>query len=212
MPTGPPSPVCTGPFGILGLCWLGRLPKHKIKRIELAVCNGHALASPQFVQTFATQFAVTGETTHRVVHVALGCPVGQALGFQFVDDGQHVIHILCRTGFVVRAFDAQGVCIVAQCLNHAVGQAADAFAVFNCTADDLVVNIGDVANVGHSVARCLEPTLNDIKCHHGPRMTQMAQVVHSHAAHVHADMTGFNGLESLALSRKRVVNMQTHRQ
>jgi hypothetical protein len=62
----------------------------------------------------------------------------------------------------------------------------------NGAADDLVVDVGDVAHIGHAQAAGLEPALHHIKRHHHARMADVAQVVHRHAADIHAYMAGLD--------------------
>ncbi len=87
-----------------------------------------------------------------------------------------------------RTFNAQGIGVLVQGLDHAVGQRAYGFAVLDCAPDDLVVNIGDIAHIGHLETTGFEPSLHDVKRNHGARMPQVAEVVHGHAADVHAHM------------------------
>ena len=114
------------------------------------------------------------------------------------------------SGFGLRAFDAQGVSVHMQRLNHAIGQCPNGFAVFRGTSDDFVVNVGDVAHISDCEARLLEPALHHIESHHGTRMAHVTKVVHRHATHIHAHMTRREGLENLQLTRKRVVNAKGH--
>ena len=69
-----------------------------------------------------------------------------------------------------RLLNAQGVRVFVQGRNHAVGQAANRLAVLNRTLDDLVFNVRHVAHIGHAVVTGAQPTLHDIKGHHGSRM------------------------------------------
>ena len=213
VPTRTSSAKGAGPFHVVGFSGLGRFPQHKVQRVLFAalfVADRHAFTRVQFVQGLARQLAVTGELAHGKVHIAIAGAIRQAFLLQRADHGQHLRHIVGGAGLQLRPLDTQGIGVLVQGVDHAIGQAADGFAVFNGALDDLVVNVGDVAHVSDLQARGAQPTLHDVECHHGPRMPQMAQVVHRHAAHVHAHMTGFGGGEIDHVTRKRVVNAQAH--
>jgi hypothetical protein len=70
--------------------------------------------------------------------------------------------------------------------DHLVGQRADGDAALQRPADDLVVDVGDVAHVGHAVAAGAQPAHHHVEGHHHARMAHVAQVVDGDAAHVHA--------------------------
>ena len=94
--------------------------------------------------------------------------------------------------------------------DHGIGQRADSYAALNCTLDDLVINIGDVAHIGHGVTAGTQPALHHIKGHHHARMADVAQVIHRHAADVHTHLARTQGHKCFALPRQRVVQGQTH--
>ena len=127
-----------------------------------------------------------------------------------LDERQHLRHIFGGARLVRGALYAQRVGILVQGIDHAVGQAADGFAVVHGALDDFVVDVGDVAHVGHAVAAGAQPALHHIKRHHGAGMAQVAQVVHGHAADVHAHMAGFERGKRFQCTRQRVVDTQTH--
>ena len=137
------------PLGVVGLGGFGALPEHRVERIELAVVHRHALARAQLIERLAAEAAIGRKLAHRIVHVAIGRTVGQPLVLELADHGQHLGHILGRTGFVGRALDAQGIGILVQGLDHAIGQRTNGFAVFKSAPDDLVINVGDVAHISH---------------------------------------------------------------
>src|SRR5690606_34905793 len=60
-------------------------------------------------------------------------------------------------------------------------------AALDSAADDLVIDVGDVAHVFDLVAADPQPALDDIKTHEHARMPQVAEIVHGHPAYVHAD-------------------------
>ena len=198
-------PLHLGRFG-----GFGRFPEHKVQRIVLAVLHGHALARIQLIQRLARELAVARKLAHGVVHVAIAGLVGQALVGQLANQRQHLRHVVGGARLVGGALYAQRVGILVQGIDHAVGQTADGFAVVHGALDDFVVDVGDVAHVGHAVAAGAQPALHHIKRHHGAGMAQVAQVVHGHAADVHAHMAGFERGKRFQCTRQRVVDTQTH--
>ena len=95
-------------------------------------------------------------------------------------------------------------------IDHAVCEGTNGFAVFYGTLDDLVVNVGDVANVRDLVATGLEPALDHIKGDIGTSVPHMAQVIDGHAANVHADMPRLKWRKIGNGAGERVVDAQAH--
>jgi len=210
VPARPPGAVRAGPLHFGGLVGLGRFPEHEVERVALVVGHGHALAGAQLVEALARELAVASKGAHGVVHVAVRGAVGQPLLLQLPDQGQHLRHVVGGARFVGRALDAQRVGVLVQGLDHARGQAADGFAVVQRAGNDLVVDVGDVAHVGHAVAAGLEPALHHVESQHGARVPEVAQVINRHAADVEAHMAGLQRLEGFEAARERVVDAQGH--
>jgi hypothetical protein len=95
--------------------------------------------------------------------------------------------------------------------DHLVGQRSNGHAALDSAADDLVIDVGDVANIGDAVATGLQPTIDDVERHHHARVPHVAQVVDGHAANVHAHMTSLDGLEWFQLTGEGVVDAEAHR-
>ncbi len=212
VPAGTSGAEGTVPLGLGRLLGLGGFPQHEVKRIVLALQHGHALAGAQLVQRLARKLAVARELAHRVVHVAAAALVGQALVLQPADQGQHLRHVFGGTRLDGRGLDAQPADVLVHGGDHLVGQLADGDAALDRAADDLVVDVGDVAHVGHAQTAAPEPALHHVEGHHHPGMADVAQVVDRHAAHVHAHMAGLDRGKVFQCTRQRVVDAQTHRE
>ena len=210
VPARPARAPGAGPLDLVGLAGLGAFPQHEVQRVLLAVLHGHAFAGLQFVQRLARQLAIAGELAHGKVHVAIAALVGQALVLQAADHGQHLRHVFGGARLMRGAFDAQGVGVLVQRVDHAVGQRTNGLAVLHGTTDDLVVDIGDVAHIGHAISAGPKPALHHVESDHGARVSQVAQVVHGHAAHIHAHMARFDWRKRFQCTRQRVVDTQTH--
>jgi len=194
------------PLHISRLGGLGAFPQHEVQGVVLAVQHGHAFSRMQLVEGFARELAVAGKLAHGIVDVPVGHPVSQATFLKLADDAQHLRHVIGGAGLVRGSLDAQRIRVLVQGFDHAVGQGPNGLAVVKGALDDLVVNVGDVAHVGHPKAAGTQPALHHIKRHHGAGMTQVTEVIDRHAADVHAHMTGFERNKRLQRTRERVVN------
>ncbi len=210
VPAGTAQAVGAVPAGALGLARLGGFPQHEVERILLAAIDRHALAGLQLVERLARQLAVAGKLAHRVVDIAVVRRVGQALVLELADDVQHLRHVVGGARVVRGAFDAQGVEVAVHLGDHAVRQLPNGLAVLDRAADDLVLDIGDIAHEGDPVSAALQPALRHVEGHGRTRMTDVAQVVHRDAAHVHAHAARLDGRKILQGTRERVVDAQTH--
>ena len=210
VPARPAGTVRTGPFGVVRLVGLGRLPQHEVQRIMLAVEHRHALSGAQFVERLARQLAVAGKLAHREVHVAIVGAVGQPLAFERANQVQHLRHVVGGTRLVRRRQDAQQADVLVHRVDHLVGELADGDAALQRTLDDLVFDVGDVAHIGHLVAQLQQPTVDHVEGHHHARMAHVAQVVDGHAADIHAHLARHDGLEDFGATGQRVVDAQGH--
>ena len=85
------------------------------------------------------------------------------------------------------------------------------FTVFLSTPDDLVINIGNVADVGHRKSAGFQPTHDYIEDHHHPRVANVAIIVNRHPADIHPHLTRHDGLERLLLTGEAIENLQHQR-
>jgi hypothetical protein len=83
---------------------------------------------------------------------------------------------------------------------------ARASALLLGTLDDLVVDVRDVAHIGHVHPPAAQVTHHDVEDHHDAGMPQVAVVIDGHAAHIHAHLAGLDGLEDLLLAGQAVVD------
>jgi hypothetical protein len=199
-----------GPLGVGRLRFLRRLPQHEVERILLAVEDGHPLAGTQLVDRLAGQLAVAGELAHREVDVAVGRAVGQPLALQRGNELEHLRHVAGGRRFVRGPRDAERIEVGVHRPGHLLGELADGHAALERAADDLVVDVGDVADVGDLVAQRLQPAVDDVEGQLRARVAHVAQVVDRDAADVHAHMARLDRLEFFCLAGQRVVDAQGH--
>ena len=194
------------PLGVRRLVLFRPFPQHKIQRIVLVQSDSHTLTRLQLIQTFARQFAIACKLPHGIIHITIGRLIGQAIGFQLINDVQHLRHIFRRAWFMGWAFNAQCIGIVMHGRDKTVGQCANRLTIFQSTFDDFIVDVGDVAHINHLIARHLQPTLNHVKRHHNACVPQMTIVIHRHATHIHAHLVGIHRLKHLLQTGQGIVN------
>ena len=83
-----------------------------------------------------------------------------------------------------------------------------AFPVLDGAADDLVVDVGDVAHVGDIEAGGAQPALHHVEHQHEARMAEVAVVIDGDAAHVHAHPARLDRDEILLAAGEGVVYLQ----
>src|SRR3989344_4327124 len=162
----------------------------------------------QVVHRLSGQGAVARELAHAVIHVAAFCPIGVAALEQRLDHAPDLRHVGGRARLVARFHDAQLCRVLVHGPDEARAERRDVFVVLPHELDDLVVNVGDVADV-----RDLEPARAQIahrhvEHHHHARVPQVAVVVHRHAADIHADPAGDDRDKRLFFLRQDVVDVK----
>ena len=205
MPAGPAFAPGRGP---LRLARLGALPQHEVERVFLGAVHLHALARAQLVEALARQLAVAREAPHREVHVAGRGSVGELAFLEPPDQLEHLRHVARGARLVVGLFHAERRHVLVHGADVALGERRHALALLGGAADDLVVDVGDVAHVGDAQAAGAQPALHHVEHHHHARMPEMAVVVHGHAAHVHPHFARVQGHEVLLGARHRVIDTQ----
>ena len=93
-------------------------------------------------------------------------------------------------------------------LDEASGNRVDRLAVLGGAPDDLVVDVGDVADVGDAVAARAQPAPHHVEHHHEARMPEVQVVVHGDAADVHADVARLQRDKRLFGPAQRIEDLQ----
>ena len=115
-----------------------------------------------------------------------------AIGLEPLNKLEHFWHKLCGTRLVMRGQHTKRVGVFVGGLNHSLGKRANRFAVFNRSTNNLVVDIGDVANIGDPIPKSLKPATHHVKDNQHTRMANMAKVIHSKATDIQANMPRLN--------------------
>src|SRR5690606_23930442 len=102
--------------------------------------------------------------------------------------GEHAVDVLGGTRLHVRTQHGEARLVLVHRRDHALHQGLERLAILVGAADDLVVDVGNVAHVGDVVAAVAQPAADHVEGDHHPGMTDMTEVIHGHAAHVHAHL------------------------
>ena len=91
-------------------------------------------------------------------------------------------------------------------LDKTRGQVVIVLVVFIGALDDLVIDIGNIAYIGDIITPVAQIARDRIKNHQHPCVSEMAQVVHRHAADIHFHSAFFNRLENFLFTGLAVVD------
>ena len=186
----------------------GGFPQHEVQRIALGLFHFDSRSRPQIVQLLVGQLPVALEPAHVVIHVTGGTDIGETLVQQGLNHGDHVGHRFGGARFLGRRQDAQRLQILMHGLDEAIGQGVKILAVLLGTMNDLIVDVGNVAHIGHVVTPGPQPTQHHVEHHHDPRVTDMTVVVDGHAAHVHPHLARLDGVKRFFLTGQAIENLQ----
>ncbi len=162
----------------------------------------------QVRRVLAGQAAVVVETAHIVVDIAVVSLVGIALVEQRPDHGQDLLHGFACLRLQVGPHHPQRIGVLVHDGDEALGQRAKVLAIFIGTPDDLVIDVGDVPDVGHVIAEQAQVAHHHVEHHHDARMTQVTVVVDRHAADIHVYLVLLDRHEGIFLIGKGVIYLQ----
>ncbi len=201
MPARAARPPRALPRRLARLC---RLPQREIERALLVLTHLDACAGLEFLGALPREAAVVGKPGHRIVHItARG--VGQTAFFQPADDVDHLGDVQGGAGLYVGHGHAQAVHVGRHGLRVDPRDLGGRPSFGQPFANDFVVDVGDVAHVAHVKPARAQVTHNHVEGDRRARMTNVAEIVHSHAAHVEGDLARLARLEFHLLLGPRVV-------
>ncbi len=160
------------------------------------------------------ELAVVRPRRHIEVHVAreLAVLVAHHVGMAVVDDAldqvDHVHDVPGGARFIRRRQYAQLLVGARELLLVVVGARPPALPGRRGFVEDLVVDVGHIADERDAVAEPEEPTADDVERHTGADVPDVRRALHSGAAHVHAHLARLDRLEPRDLMRRRVVELQ----
>ena len=180
----------------------------EVERIVFRLIRLDARADQQVVDRLAGQPAVVRETAHAVIHIVIRRAVGEAARDERLDHADDLVHVARGARFLVGPQHAELVRVLVHGGDEAAGERIDGFLVFIRALDDLVVDVGNVADVRDRQSARAQVAHHHVEHHQHARMPEVAVVVHGHAAHVHAHLAGLDRRERFLFPAQGVVDMQ----
>ena len=202
---GRPAPQGEGHEGSPGF---GVLPQHEIERIELEFVDLHPRARAQLVDLLAGKRTVARKFAHRIHHIAVRREVGVSLVDQRLRHGDDGRDELGRARLEIRDLQPERRTVLLHGEREAPRELGPVLAVLRRALNDLVVDVGDVANVGDLEAARAQVALHQIEHRQHPRVTEVNVVVHGDAADVHAHFVAAQRLELRLAAGQRIMNFE----
>ena len=207
----PGRPVAPGrrPGRLTGL---GALPEREVPRVALAARVG-VRGRFHLVDAHPRQGAVGRPRQHVEVDVAravLG-GIGVTALDQVVHQHDHLGDVARGARLVRRPPDVEHVVGALERLLVDVGPGPPRDTVLGRLADDLVVDVGDVAHEGDRVAAVLEPPPELVEDEPGPDVADVRRSLDGGPAQVDRRLAGAQRLERAGLARGGVVEVHGHR-
>jgi hypothetical protein len=204
-----PAGAATAPRGLpVGLARLGRLPQREVTGVALA---GLAVRGglEQVVQLLVGQLEVAREGAHVEVDVAV-----RLVGVTALDEAAHHLDHLGDvpggTRLVRRREAAEGLVAVVERPLVLVADGPPGAALVVRLGDDLVVDVGDVADERDVVAAVLEPAAHDVEVQTGPDVPDVRCGLHGGTTEVDRDATRHERGEVTDLPGAGVVQPNSH--
>ena len=191
------------------LARLCRLPESEIQRVALLLPRLDPRSGLQIVQIALRELAVTGEGADCEVDVALR-GVGIAALDQARDQGLHLRNVIGGLRFDVRRQDPEHLHVAAALLDEVLGKLLRILPPLVGAPDDLVVDVGPVADVGDVPSRPAQEADGDVEGSEHPGVADVGQVVDRDAADVDPDASRSKRPELLLLVRQGVEDAQRH--
>mmetsp|Transcript_67588 Transcript_67588/g.220000 ORF Transcript_67588/g.220000 Transcript_67588/m.220000 type:complete len:368 (-) Transcript_67588:603-1706(-) len=196
------------------LAGFGRLPERKILRRLLPTTDLNSRPGLIAVQAASGEASVVGEAPHPEIHIQTTgalrldrrARVRVLPLLQRLHHRQDLGHCLGDAGLARGRRATEGRGILLHLHFHAPRQGLGALAALRGAADDLVVDVRDIANIVHGVASLPQVAGNDVEEYHDASVAQVAQVVHGHPTDVHVDDAGLQRGQLLLRPRHRIVD------
>ena len=203
VPTGAALAPGARPAGLAGL---GGLPQGKVERVVLVLVLLDARTHHKVIDVAARDLAIVGIAAHGKVHIAvIGC-VSVALLDKRLDHGDHGADLLGGAGTHIRVEHVGGAHDADELIGELRRDLGSRTALLIGALDDLVIDIGEVLGERDLVAARDEPATNHVKADERASVADVNVVVNRGAAHVHADLTGLDGLELFLFMGSAVVD------
>ena len=164
---------------------LRRLPQHEIHLALLVGRDFDAGAGDHVVERAARQLAVIGHGGHVEQHMAVG-RIGVAVGDQLFDDRDHLGDMFGGARLHVGRQAAQRRDVLLKDAIGLFGQLADGDAALGGAGVDLVVHVGDVADIFDMFRAVFfaQKAIQHVEDDQRPRIADMGEVIDGRAADI----------------------------
>ena len=194
----------------------GRLPRLRglpenevLDVLFLVLVVGHALAAASLRKVDPGETAVGRESRDPEVHRPLGF-VGVAAFDELRDHRDHLGDVLGRARVPFRALEAEPVEVPEEEIGIPARELGQGLAGLRRALDRLVVDVGQVHDLGDPEALCFQVPAQDVFPEERPQVPDVGDVVDRRAAGVEADMSRLDRHERLDRAAQRVVRLQRH--
>ena len=185
------------PARLVIIAWF---PQDKVRRIALVRGHLDPRTSNHVIHTAARQLAIARHGGDAEQHMPLS-HIGMAFFDQQRDHGNHLVNEGGGTRLMVRRQRPQCGYIAVKAGDRIVTQLPDINIAFSGTGDDLVINIGDVAHIGHLRIVMTQQTHQHVKYDNRPRIADMNAVIDRWPAGIDAHILCIQRDKRLFLAR-----------
>ena len=208
MPARPAAAPRAVPTGLVG----GRgFPEHKIAGVALIGRDLDPGAGDHLVAAAARELAVARPGGDREQHMPLG-GIGVLRRNQPLDQGDHLRDVGGGAGLDIGRQGAERRHIGVKLGRGAPGQRVDCLTGLARGGDDLVLDIGDVADIADVIraVSVAQHAIQQIEGNDRAAIADMRQVIDGRAADIHPDQPRIDRLERLLAAGQRVVKDKRH--
>jgi hypothetical protein len=161
-------------------------------------------------EIFLGELAVGGEARDAEVPAAVLGLVGDVLGGEAFDEGNHAVDVFGGARDLLGLLDAERGHVFEEGLLEFGAELADGFACGRSVADDLIVDVGDVHDVVQFEAVEAGGAAEDVDVQKGAEVADVAVVIDSGAAAVEAQGLAIGGEERFDFSGEGVEEFESH--
>ncbi len=204
VPAWPPASPRALPAGQIGR---GRLPQHEIPRIALVGRDLDAGAGEKLVGTAAGEAAIVGKARDRKQHVPVR-GVGVAAGDQPFDQHDHRRDVAGCARFHIGRQDAECRHVRLVLGGGACRDGGNRLAGLGGAGVDLVVHVGDVADIGDARIEPPQQPHQHVEHHRRAGVADVWTIVDGRPADIDPHMGGIQRLEAFAPAGEAVVQGQ----
>ncbi len=181
MPSGPALSPGTVPGRFTGL--LG-LPQGKVHGIAFLFIGVHPGPGLQLLKVLPGELPIVVKGRGVIPYIPIYL-IGQSLFYEIFYKGYHFVYMLRSPGVDGGPLYSKAVGVFKVFLNKSLCQLCYSDFLFICPLDHLVVNIGEVLDIGYLVTLVLHISPEDVKDDKGAGIAYVKIVVHRRSTAIH---------------------------